>query len=183
MNRKMILTVFLSVVLALSLQTTLVSAQEHPEHPTKSKHAEHPEHPEHPEKGKKAEHPEHPEHPEKAMPAPSIDDVAAFITTHVNKTVADKKGYMKIEDKKAHKTISVKLDHVHRERLAKTDKNTYFVCADFKDHKGKLYDLDFWVKQTPKGLVVTETTIHKEEGKPRYTWYEKDGVWMQKKVK
>jgi len=192
MNRKTILTVFLSTILAAGLQGTIVSAQEHPEHPTKSKKAEHPKHAEQSrklspvnpsDKGTKAEHPEHPEHPAKAMPAPSIDEVAAFITTHVNNTVADDKGYMKVEDKKTHKTISVKLDHVHRERLARTDDNTYFVCADFKDHQGKLYDLDFWVKQTPSGLHVTETMIHKEAGAPRYTWFEKDGVWRQEKTK
>ncbi len=177
MNRKTILTVFLTVVLAIGLQVSLAAAQEHPEHPASA------EHPEHPEEGKKAEHPATGEHPMKNMPAPSIDDVAAFITTHVNETVADKKGYMKVEDKKAHKTREVKLVKVHRERLAKTDDNTYFVCADFKDKKGKLFDLDFWVEQTSDGLVVTETMIHKEEGKPRYTWMEKDGVWMQMKMK
>ena len=67
--------------------------------------------------------------------------------------------------------------------LAKTDQGTYFVCADFKTPEGRVYDLDFWVKETRDGLSVTETTIHKEEGEPRYNWVEESGIWQRRPLR
>ncbi len=92
-------------------------------------------------------------------------------------------GWMTIRDEQAGVDLKLKLDKIHRERLAKTSEGTYFVCADFKTPQGKLYDLDFWVWEAGDELSVTETTIHKESGKPRYNWVEEDGVWKQKPLK
>lgn len=147
---------------------------------------EHPESQEHPEEGE--EHPEEgKEHPEegakqaeKKNEPPTIESVAKFLEDYAEKKTEAQGGWMKIPDEQAKGDLLLRLDKIHRERLAKTGKGTYFVCADFKTPKGKLYDLDFWVKDSEEGLSVTETTIHKEEGKPRYDWVEKDGIWNRK---
>ena len=89
---------------------------------------------------------------------------------------------MTVHDEKTGNDRMLRLDKIHRERLAKTAEATYFVCADFKDTDGTVFDLDFWVKQGGDGLQVVETMIHKEEGQPRYTWYQEDDVWKQKQV-
>ena len=50
-----------------------------------------------------------------------------------------------------------------------------------KGTDGKIYDIDFlMVVQTGK-LTVTETSVHKINGKPLYNWKQEGGVW--KKVK
>ena len=87
---------------------------------------------------------------------------------------------MSIRDEKTGQDLELKLDKIHRERLAQTAEHTYFVCADFKSRDGEVFDLDFWVQQTEDGLQVTETMIHKQAGDPRYTWYEESGVWKKK---
>ncbi len=128
---------------------------------------------------------EHPsEHPTgKKEVALSKEDLAEAITAYVKKEAAKTGGYYQVYDKEAKKTLSLTLDRVHKERLATIGNNTYFVCADFKTPEGKLYDLDFFMKGTAKdNLEVTEITVHKEDGKPRYTWYEEGGIWKKKTV-
>ncbi len=141
---------------------------------------EHPEHPEHPatEEGSAAK--EHLEHTVKEKKPLTIESVALYLEGYAAEHAAKQGGWMKLQDEEKEKTLELKLDKVHRERLAKTGEGTYFVCADFLTPEGKSYDLDFWVKETDKGLEVTETTIHKEEGVARYNWVEKDGIWSRK---
>ena len=69
-------------------------------------------------------------------------------------------------------------------RNSRVDNDLYFICADFKTPKGRIYDLDFWMRGTSQdGLRLTQAiTIHKEEGRPRYYWsFDRvAGVWKQK---
>ncbi|MAE72293.1 MAG: hypothetical protein CME06_17725 [Gemmatimonadetes bacterium] len=163
-------SVMLTMVLGVALSCAQAIGQEHPEHPSKGEHAEHPEHPD---KG---------EHPESAHKAPTIEEVAKFLENHVTRAAAGSDGAIHIMDKKAGVKRNLKLDKIHRERLAKTGEGVYFVCADFKDDAGKVFDLDFWVKRSGEGLKVADTMIHKEAGKARYSWSEKGGVWSRTSV-
>ncbi len=130
-----------------------------------------------PEQGE--EHPEEgEEHPKEKEPL-TVDSVADFLEAEVAKTAGDS-GWITVQDEEADTELTLKLDKIHRERLAKTAEGTYFVCADFMTPEAKTYDLDFWVKETADGLQVTETTVHKEEGKARYNWIEEEGVWKRK---
>ncbi len=112
--------------------------------------------------------------------ATTIEEVARFLERYVAQQSRD--GWFVVHDEKADRDLKLKLDRVHRERLARTDVDTYFVCADFRAEDGKLYDLDFWVKDAGGELSVTETMVHKEEGKPRYTWYKDGDVWKRRPV-
>ena len=78
------------------------------------------------------------------------------------------------------KGLSLTLIKVHKDRLSKVAENRYFACSDFKEAGGTVYDLDFWVNASGGQLTVTKTMLHKEAGKPRYTWHQEGGVWKQK---
>ena len=110
---------------------------------------------------------------------PTLEVVAQFLEGYSAKQTAEQGGWMKVEDPEAKQTLKLRLDKIHRERLAKTGDKTYFVCADFKNPEGKRYDLDFWVKGDGDHLMVSDTTIHKVDGVPRYLWVEREGLWKR----
>jgi hypothetical protein len=112
------------------------------------------------------------------------DELADAIETYVKKESGLKGGYFLVFDQHAKSPLVLTLDKVHRARLAKIGKNVYFACADFATPRGKLYDLDIFMKgKNKESLVVTEISVHKEDGKERYTWFEKDGTWHKKPLK
>jgi hypothetical protein len=152
--------------------------KEHPEHPAKQAAAAKKEHPEHPAKGTAAKA-EHPEHPNAATAAVTKEMMAETITGYVEKDAALKGGYFCVYDAKANAPLALALDKVHQDKLAKVSDGLFFACCDFKATNGTMYDLDFFMKSTPMGLRVSEVAVHKEAGKPRYGWVEKDGVWSK----
>jgi hypothetical protein len=128
----------------------------------------------------KDEHPS--EHPSKEGAAElTKDELADAIEVYIEDTSAKQEGKFTAFDPKTGTTLELTLDKVHRERLSKVGDDLYFACADFKTPQGKVYDLDVFMKGSSKDdLTFTEFTIHKEEGKERYTWYEEEGVWLRK---
>src|SRR6266545_1184733 len=80
------------------------------------------------------EHPEHPKSGDKAKAksehAYSMDELEKAITTEIETAQSKNGGSYSMKD--GDKTWTMKLDHVHRERLAKLDPKTYFACTDFK---------------------------------------------------
>lgn len=141
----------------------------------------------------KAEHPtakagaEHPaakagaEHPAKSAATPAtIADVAAAVKTYVEHDTHAKGGHFLVYDTVANEPLALTLDKIHDERLTPMGDGVYFVCADFKATNGHGYDVDFFVKESPGGLEFTDVvTVHKVDGKARYGWVEKDGVWSR----
>jgi len=126
------------------------------------------------------EHPEEgSEHPDEEKPL-SIEGVAQFLENEVAARSAKGNGWMEVRDEKTGNLLKLKMVRIHRERLAKTADGVYFVCADFETSEGKLYDLDFWVMEKDHNLAITDTTIHKEAGQPRYLWVESEGIWTRK---
>jgi len=132
------------------------------------------EHPEHPKEGVKAE-----EHP-KGTASVTKEMMAEAIQGYINKDAALKGGFFFVYDPKAKAPLTLKLDKVHRDKLARVSDDLYFACTDFKATDGKIYDLDFFMKATESGLQVSEVMIHKEAGAPRYSWVEEGGVWKRK---
>jgi hypothetical protein len=133
------------------------------------------------------EHPtEHPtakpaEHPAAAQPAKlTTEALAEAIADYVSKDAELKGGYFLVYDALQKKPLALTLDKVHKEQLAHIGEGVYFACADFKATDGHLYDLDIFMKQTDAGLKVTQVLVHKQDGQPRYTWYEEGGIWKRK---
>lgn len=133
------------------------------------------------------EHPsEHPSKKAKVKKEAGInkEKLASAIKKYVEAEAKLKGGYFLVYDQKVRKPLVLKLVRVHKDRLSKIDRDIYFACADFKTPEGKIYDLDIFMKGTDvKNLKVTEISVHKEAEKPRYTWYEKKGIWNKKYVK
>jgi hypothetical protein len=161
-------------ILAAAIAAAFLVWNAHPataqEHPT-----EHPGGGEHP-----TEHPS--EHPSSKVRL-STETLAKAIEDFIAKDAALKGGWFTIWDAKAQKPLAFRLERVHKDRLASIGGGVYFACCDLKTPEGKTYDLDFFLEDTPEGLVVTEISIHKEEGQPRYGWKEENGIWVKQPVK
>jgi hypothetical protein len=141
-------------------------AQEHPEHP-KEHQAEHPK-----------EHPSSDEHS-----VVTKEELALAIEAYVQNDATLKGGYFLVYDVEANKTLALTLDKVHKTRLSRIADDVYFACADFKTPQGKIYDLDIFMQGPNKEhLAVNQVTVHKEDGKERYTWYEEGGKWKMKSL-
>ena len=153
----------LSVALFFAPAATIL-AQEHPEHPKKST--------EPPKQG--------PEHPKKggAEKQVSTADISAGIRKNIDaqsKKGADGKFRVKYEGQ----DLALDLVKVHDDRLQDLGGGKYFACVDMKATDGKTYDIDFFLTGQPGKMKVTETSVHKVDGKPLYNWKEENGMWQK----
>jgi transglutaminase-like putative cysteine protease len=73
---------------------------------------------------------------------------------------------------------------VHTEYLSNLGPGRHFACVDLADESGDVYDVDFFLSGQSGEMNVTETTVHKHNGKPFYTWkQQKDKTWKRVPVK
>jgi hypothetical protein len=135
-----------------------------------------------------AEHPEHPqtqlpqgkvEHPQKvAEKEVSKSDISAGIKKHIDsetKKSSDKKFHVKYQNE----DLALDLIRVHDDRVSNLGGGKYFACVDMKATDGKTYDIDFFLTGKPGNMTVTDTAVHKINGKPLYNWKEEGGVWKK----
>jgi hypothetical protein len=106
----------------------------------------------------------------------------ADISTGIKKDIA--RTSKKSRDKKFHteykgKDLALDLIKVHDDQLSSLGKGRYFACVDMKAADGTAYDIDFLVAGKPGAMKVTETFVHKVNGKPLYNWKEEGGVWKK----
>ena len=140
----------------------LIVAQEHPEHPKKSA--------EHPKQGA--------EQPKKGGAAKQVStaDISAGIKKNIeieSKKSSDGKFHVKYEGQ----DLDLDLIKVHDDRLQDLGDGKYFACVDMKSTDGKIYDIDFFLTGQPGKMKVTDTSVHKIDGKPLYNWKEENGKW------
>ena len=102
------------------------------------------------------------------------DGLKKFISGYVAKS-ADKKFHMPYN----RKDLALDLIKVHDNRFSSLGGNKYFACVDMKGSDGKIYDIDFLMAVQPGKLSITETSVHKINGKPLYNWKEENGVWKR----
>jgi hypothetical protein len=140
-------------------------AQEHPEHPTKKAETKKGEHPEHPKKGSEGK-------------KVTKSEISIGIKKHISsesKNSSDKKFHVNYEGK----DLALGLVKVHDDRLSSLGEGKYFACVDMKATDGTAYDIDFFMAGKPGDMKVTETSVHKINGKPLYNWKEEGGVWKK----
>ncbi len=142
----------------------LIVAQEHPEHPKKTT--------EHPKQGA--------EHPKKAGAEKAVGtaDISAGIKKNIDaqsKKSTDQKFHVKYEGQ----DLALDLVKVHDDRLQDLGGGKYFACVDMKGTDGKTYDIDFFLTGQPGKMKVSETSVHKIDGKPLYNWKEDNGKWQK----
>jgi len=90
------------------------------------------------------------------------------------------RGAFLVIDPKTDTVLKLKLDKVHKERLSHIGEDIYFACADFNAENGKVYDVDIFLHGTnTDNLTVTEISVHKEDGIPRYGWQEENRIWVK----
>ena len=159
----MIPRLIIAAVVALSLASAAIGiSQEHPEHPKKTT--------EHPKQGA--------EHPKKsgAEKQVSTADISAGIKKNIDaqsKKSSDAKFHANYEGQ----DLALNLIKVHDDRLQDLGGGKYFACVDMKSADGKTYDIDFFLTGQPGQMKVTETSVHKIDGKPLYNWKEENGKW------
>jgi hypothetical protein len=157
--------IFLAVAVAFFLTPAIsIPAQEHPEHPKKKEETKKAEHPEHPTKGGGKE--------------VTTAEISAGIKKHISsesKKSSDKKFHVNYESK----DLALDLIKVHDDRLSDLGDGKYFACVDMKATDGTTYDIDFFLAGKPGSMSVTETSVHKVNGKPLYNWKEENGIWKK----
>ena len=121
---------------------------------------------------------EHPEHPTKGAEAKQVStaDISAGIKKNIQaetKKSSDGKFHVKHEGQ----DLALDLIRVHDDRLSDLGRGKYFACVDMKGTDGKTYDIDFFLTGQPGKMKVTETSVHKIDGKPLYNWKEENGKW------
>src|SRR5436309_4666103 len=105
------------------------------------------------------------------------DGLKRFISGYAAKS-ADKKFHMPYQ----RKDLALDLVKIHDDRFSSLGGDKYFACVDMKGTDGKIYDIDFLMAVQPGKLTVTETSVHKINGKPLYNWKEDKGVWKKVRV-
>jgi hypothetical protein len=146
-----------SATIALFFIPAAIFAQEHPEHPKKSTGAEHPK------KGG-------------AEKQVSTADISAGIKQNID-AQSKKSGDGKFHVKHEGQDLALDLIKVHDDRLQDLGGGKYFACVDMKGTDSKTYDVDFFLTGPPAKMKVTETSVHKIDGKPLYNWKEENGTW------
>jgi hypothetical protein len=137
---------------------------------------------------------EHPEHPQQQIQLPqqatqpqprtvqtqgvTKADISAGIKKHIardEKKSSDRKFHTKYKSK----DLALDLIKVHDDRLSNLGGGKYFACVDMKATDGTIYDIDFFLTGNPGSMRVTETSVHKINGKPLYNWKEEGGLWKK----
>lgn len=115
------------------------------------------------------------------LPKVVTADIEAGIKTNIAKKVEEGGGYFNI--KSDEKELHLQLVRVHTEYLSNLGPRRHFACVDLADVSGDVYDVDFFLDGDPGSMSVTETTLHKLNGKPFYTWKQrKDKTWYRMPV-
>lgn len=119
--------------------------------------------------------------PQAAMTEATMSTVSAglkeFVSGYAAKS-ADKKFHMPYQ----RKDLALDLVRVHNDRFASLGGNKYFACVDMKGPEDKIYDVDFFMVVQSDKLTVTETSVHKINGKALYNWKQEGSVWKKVKV-
>src|SRR5260370_32734073 len=108
----------------------------------------------------------------------STDDISTGIKKNIDaqsKKSSDSKFHVKYEGQ----DLALDLVKVHDDRLQDLGGGKYFACVDMKGTDGKTYDIDFFLTGQPGKMKVTETSVHKIDGKPLYNWKEENGKWQK----
>ena len=99
-------------------------------------------------------------------------DIQAGIEKHIEEQTKLGGGYFKVTFD--NEELNLKLVRVHTEYLANLAPLQHFACVDLASTDGHVYDVDFFLNGDLGKMTVTETTVHKINGKSLYVWKQKD---------
>ena len=127
-----------------------------------------------------AEKKQHKEQEAKGDEVPKVvtADIEAGIKAHIAREVEAGDGYFYMKTDEGE--LRLELVRVHTEYLSNLGPRRHFACVDLADVSGDVYDVDFFLSGDPGSMVVDETTLHKLNGKPFYTWKQQpDKTWTR----
>jgi hypothetical protein len=105
-------------------------------------------------------------------------DIQDAIEAHVREQTHRGGGVFQLPD--GEETLDLKLVRVHTEYLAHLAPGRNFACVDLATAGGDVYDVDFFLDGEAGAMSVSETTIHKFNGQPRYVWEQlRDKTWVR----
>jgi hypothetical protein len=109
-------------------------------------------------------------------------DIQQGIEAHIKEQTLRGGGYFHLPFNEGE--LRLRLVRVHTEYLANLGPRHHFACVDLASPEGDVYDVDFFLQGDPGAMRVTETTVHKINGQPLYTWKQKrDHTWLRVPVK
>jgi transglutaminase-like putative cysteine protease len=112
----------------------------------------------------------------------SIEEIESGIKNFIQTKTEENGGYFEVRDRG--QDFRMKLVRVHTEYLANLGPKSHFACVDLADERGDVYDVDFFLNGEPGAMNVSETSVHKLNGKPYYAWKQrKDRTWNRVPVK
>jgi len=115
------------------------------------------------------------------VPTIVTGDIQAGIEKHIAEQVEQGDGYFKVP--LGDRELKLKLVRVHVEYLASLAPQRHFACVDMVSSDGQFYDIDFFLHGDPGSMTVTETTVHKLNGRPFYVWKQnEDKTWVHAPV-
>lgn len=114
--------------------------------------------------------------PVETLPRVKIAQIEEGIKNYIREKTEEADGFFHVRDKD--KALRMKLVRVHTEYLSNLGPKRHFACVDLAEASGDVYDVDFFLSGDPGNMDVTETTVHKLNGKPFYSWKQReDKTW------
>jgi hypothetical protein len=108
----------------------------------------------------------------------AISEIEAEIKNYISQTTQENAGFFPVKDE--NHDLKMKLVRVHTEYLSNLGPTSHFACVDLVDESGDVYDVDFFMEGTPGSMAITSTSVHKLNGKPYYSWKQKqDKTWYK----
>ncbi len=103
----------------------------------------------------------------------TIQEIAHVIERHIEHETTAGDGLFTVPHDG--RSLELQLIRIHMEYLANLGGGVQFACVDLVARDGSVYDVDFFLQGTdPEALVVTETIVHKIDGRPLYAWEQRD---------
>jgi len=131
---------------------------------------------------KAQEHPqEHPKQGSLSNPV-SVATLEKAIKDQIAENAKPNGGKLAVRDDVLNKTWQLQLVRVHTDKLTQLDEKTYFACVDFKADDGTPVDVDFNMKDENGKLILSDTVVHKVNGKPRFTYEKRGSYWERVKA-
>ncbi|MAN87729.1 MAG: transglutaminase [Algoriphagus sp.] len=114
-----------------------------------------------------------------SSPAVSIPEIEQGIKDFIAVKTGENDGVFPVKDE--NHDLKMKLVRVHTEYLSNLGPDSHFACVDLVDESGDVYDVDFFMEGKPGAMNVTQTTVHKLNGKPFYSWKQnkEDKTWYR----
>ena len=107
--------------------------------------------------------------------------LARFLEVYVAEESGKGGGWLEVPDPATGADLRLKLRKVHDQDMVPIGPDAFSQCADMGDESGRVYDVDFLVKKTARGVDVTEVLLHRTPDAARYEWVEEQpGQWIRK---